>query len=134
MTDIVGIDLGTTFSAVAYVRNGVPEILPNGRERIVPSVVGFSPQGELLVGTDGAGAFIMQRGTLVPLPGYPSDTASTVRALLAVPDGGVVLGTKNGAYRWRAGTCSAIRLGILPESIGALALGGTNGRVIVEPD
>ena len=85
-------------------------------------------QGELLVGTDGAGAFIMQRGTLVPLPGYPSDTASTVRALLAVPDGGVVLGTKNGAYRWQAGICSAIRLGTSPVSIGALAL-GTDGTI-----
>ncbi|MFN8485287.1 MAG: Hsp70 family protein [Anaerolineae bacterium] len=59
MTDIVGIDLGTTFSAVAYVRNGVPEILPNGRERIGPSVVGFSPQGELLVGAPARNQYIL---------------------------------------------------------------------------
>ena len=51
MSRIVGIDLGTTFSAVSVVREGHPEILPKGTERIIPSIVGFSPEGELLVGT-----------------------------------------------------------------------------------
>jgi molecular chaperone DnaK len=50
-TPIVGIDLGTTFSAVAIVREGQPHILPKVNERILPSVVGYSPQGEWLVGT-----------------------------------------------------------------------------------
>jgi len=48
---IVGIDLGTTFSAVASVREGVPHILPQDNERIMPSMVGLAPQGSLLVGT-----------------------------------------------------------------------------------
>ncbi|MBI4219482.1 MAG: Hsp70 family protein [Chloroflexi bacterium] len=48
---IIGIDLGTTFSAVGHVQNGLPVILPNGSERIVPSVVGFTPEGALVVGT-----------------------------------------------------------------------------------
>jgi molecular chaperone DnaK len=48
---IAGIDLGTTFSAVAIVREGQPAILPKGNERIIPSVVGYSTQGEWLVGT-----------------------------------------------------------------------------------
>jgi len=48
---IVGIDLGTTFSAVAIVRGGQPTILPKGNERIIPSVVGYSAMGEWLVGT-----------------------------------------------------------------------------------
>jgi molecular chaperone DnaK len=48
---IVGIDLGTTFSAVAIVRDGQPNILPKGNERIMPSVVGYSAMGEWLVGT-----------------------------------------------------------------------------------
>jgi len=48
---IIGIDLGTTFSAVGFVRDGVSVILPNGREHIIPSVVGFSDTGKLLVGT-----------------------------------------------------------------------------------
>ncbi|MEA3375446.1 MAG: Hsp70 family protein [Chloroflexota bacterium] len=51
MERIVGIDLGTTNSGVAVVRNGVPQMLPNGDERIIPSVVGRSPRGEWLVGT-----------------------------------------------------------------------------------
>ena len=48
---IVGIDLGTTYSAVAIVRDGQPDILPKGQERIIPSVVGYSTQGDWLVGT-----------------------------------------------------------------------------------
>jgi molecular chaperone DnaK len=48
---IVGIDLGTTFSAVVIVREGQPHMLPKGSERIIPSVVGYSAQGEWLVGT-----------------------------------------------------------------------------------
>src|SRR5437588_12422162 len=39
----VGIDLGTTFSAIAHVNNyGKPEIIPNAEtERITPSVILF---------------------------------------------------------------------------------------------
>lgn len=51
MSTIIGIDLGTTFSAVGFVHAGRPVILPNGGERIVPSVVGFTPAGQLIVGT-----------------------------------------------------------------------------------
>ncbi|MCU0491485.1 MAG: Hsp70 family protein [Chloroflexaceae bacterium] len=51
MNTIIGIDLGTTFSAVGLVRNGVPQLLTHHDERIMPSVVGFTPQGMLLVGT-----------------------------------------------------------------------------------
>lgn len=51
MNTIVGIDLGTTNSGVAVVRNGAPQMLLNGEERIIPSVVGRSPRGEWLVGT-----------------------------------------------------------------------------------
>ena len=47
----VGIDLGTTNSAVAIVRDGTPEIVAN-REggRTTPSVVGFASNGQTLVG------------------------------------------------------------------------------------
>ena len=51
MSLIIGIDLGTTFSAVALVRDGIPTIVANGDERIIPSVVGLGPDGGLLVGT-----------------------------------------------------------------------------------
>jgi molecular chaperone DnaK len=50
MAKIVGIDLGTTRSAVASVENGETKILENSEgERVTPSVVGFD-DGERLVG------------------------------------------------------------------------------------
>jgi molecular chaperone DnaK (HSP70) len=47
---VVGIDLGTTNSAVAYLQDGAPRVLPVDAEMLLPSVVGFSPDGDLLVG------------------------------------------------------------------------------------
>ncbi len=47
---IMGIDLGTTNSAVAITQNGVPTLIAVNHERILPSIVGISPQGEVLVG------------------------------------------------------------------------------------
>ena len=48
---IVGIDLGTTNSEIAVVRNGRVEVIPvAGAVRILPSVVGIGDDGELLVG------------------------------------------------------------------------------------
>lgn len=50
-TDAVGIDLGTTFSAIAYVnKHGVPEILENSEgDRITPSVILFEDD-DVIVG------------------------------------------------------------------------------------
>ena len=59
MNPIIGIDLGTTFSAVGYVRKGAPNILPNGAERIVPSVVGFTPAGSLVVGSPARNQYVL---------------------------------------------------------------------------
>jgi molecular chaperone DnaK len=56
---IVGIDLGTTFSAVSIVQRGRPVILPNKQERIMPSVVGLSPKGEWLVGTPALNQWVL---------------------------------------------------------------------------
>lgn len=47
---IVGIDLGTTNSAVAIVQDGRPRILAKGDQKIIPSVVGYSQQAGWLVG------------------------------------------------------------------------------------
>ncbi|MEK6711335.1 MAG: Fe-S protein assembly chaperone HscA [Nitrospinota bacterium] len=50
MTDIVGVDLGTTNSLVAAMREGRPRVLAPGGERpLVPSVVSFRP-GQVRVG------------------------------------------------------------------------------------
>jgi len=51
MGKIIGIDLGTTNSAVAVVRSGEPEIIENAEgARTTPSVVAISKTGERLVG------------------------------------------------------------------------------------
>ena len=63
MTPIIGIDLGTTFSAVGFVRDGIPAILPNIAERIVPSVVGFTPSGQLVVGTPAVNQYVLSPRT-----------------------------------------------------------------------
>src|SRR5882724_10025444 len=47
---IVGIDLGTTNSEVAAFVDGKVRVLGPGDQRILPSCVGFSLSGELLVG------------------------------------------------------------------------------------
>ncbi len=58
MSTIVGIDLGTTNSGVAVVQSGAPRMLPNGEERIIPSVVGYSPNGQWLVGTPARNQYV----------------------------------------------------------------------------
>jgi len=58
MSAIVGIDLGTTNSGVAAVQGGVPQMLPNGEERIIPSVVGYSDTGQWLVGTPARNQYV----------------------------------------------------------------------------
>ena len=51
MGKVLGIDLGTTNSCVAVVEVGSPQVVPN-REgaRTTPSIVGFTEDGERLVG------------------------------------------------------------------------------------
>lgn len=52
MAKILGIDLGTTFSAMAVVEAGEPKILENAEgERTTPSVAAISKTGERLIGT-----------------------------------------------------------------------------------
>ena len=51
MSKIIGIDLGTTNSAVAVMEGGEPTIIPNVEgNRTTPSVVAFTKNGERLVG------------------------------------------------------------------------------------
>jgi molecular chaperone DnaK len=74
MSRIVGIDLGTTNSLVAYVddRTGLPVVIPDeeGR-RLLPSIVGFTPAG-ILVG-EAARRQLVRR---------PTDTVYSVKRLM----------------------------------------------------
>jgi molecular chaperone DnaK len=48
---IVGIDLGTTNTCVAYVRNRLPKVVPTDRGNLIlPSVVALTAKGEVVVG------------------------------------------------------------------------------------
>src|SRR5579885_959936 len=51
MSRVIGIDLGTTNSAVAVMEGGEPTIIPNAEGgRITPSMVAIDESGERLVG------------------------------------------------------------------------------------
>lgn len=51
MSKIVGIDLGTTYSAIAHMEGGKAVIIENREgDRITPSVVAFNDKGERIVG------------------------------------------------------------------------------------
>src|SRR5713226_3247787 len=51
MAKVIGIDLGTTNSVVAVVEGGNPSVIANQEgSRLTPSVVGFTKDGEILVG------------------------------------------------------------------------------------
>jgi molecular chaperone DnaK len=77
MDEIVGIDLGTTNSEIALYRDGRPEVLTDERGRkILPSVVGISETGELLVGEDARNQFIL----------YPERTVRSIKRRMGSSD------------------------------------------------
>lgn len=66
---IIGIDLGTTNSAVAHIHQGQPHIIPIDGESTMPSCVGLSPEGELLVGREARNQYTV----------YPERTVLSVK-------------------------------------------------------
>ena len=51
MSKILGIDLGTTNSAIAIIEGGEPKIVENAEgARTTPSIVGISKNGDRMVG------------------------------------------------------------------------------------
>lgn len=51
MSSIIGIDLGTTYSCIAYLRGDKPEVIPNLDGHLTtPSAVSFTADGQILVG------------------------------------------------------------------------------------
>jgi len=53
MSHVVGIDLGTTNSLVAYVHDGVPQVIRDGSgDALVPSIVSVGDDGTIFVGRE----------------------------------------------------------------------------------
>ena len=66
---IVGIDLGTTNSEVAAFADGKVQVLGPGKSKLLPSVVGLSPSGELLVGETARNQLVL----------YPERTVRSIK-------------------------------------------------------
>src|SRR5689334_22656139 len=53
MAKVVGIDLGTTNSLVAFVKDGVPEVIRDATgDALVPSIVSLTADGSVVVGRE----------------------------------------------------------------------------------
>jgi len=55
---IVGIDLGTTNSEVAFIFDGQPQVIKENDDGIVPSCVGLDPEGKVIVGRQAHNQYI----------------------------------------------------------------------------
>lgn len=69
MEKIIGIDLGTTNSEVAVVIDGKPQLIADGNQRLIPSVVGLTPEGELVVGQAAKNQYVL----------YPDRTVRSIK-------------------------------------------------------
>jgi molecular chaperone DnaK len=80
MSQIVGIDLGTTNSLVAHIKGDRPEIIPNDQgKRLTPSVVGLDKQGRLHVGETAKNQLIAMPDRTVSAVKRIMGTSQTVR-------------------------------------------------------
>jgi len=74
---VIGIDLGTTNSVVAVMEGGDPVVIPNKEgSRTTPSVVGFTPQGERLVGAPAKSQAVV----------HPDRTISSIKRKMGTRD------------------------------------------------
>ena len=82
---IIGIDLGTTNSAIAYLKNEKPVIIENDRgERTTPSVFQINHSGEIQVGT------VAKQG----YPTYPRETVLEVKRLMGTEEKVIISGNE----------------------------------------
>ena len=66
MSKVVGIDLGTTNSLVAFVKDGVPVVIRDGSgDALVPSIVSAAADGSLLVGREAEKRLVIDAGRTV---------------------------------------------------------------------
>ena len=66
MTQVVGIDLGTTYSTISYINEaGLPQIIPNAEgKKITPSVVYMQDQ-EVIIGEEALNYVVLEHSSTV---------------------------------------------------------------------
>ena len=117
MARAVGIDLGTTNSVVAVLEAGEPVVIPNAEgARTTPSVVGFSKNGEILVGE------VAKRQAIT----NPDRTVRSVKRHMGEKDWGLDIDGK----KWTPQEVSAQILGKLKRDAEAY-LGDTVTQAVV---
>lgn len=103
---LIGIDLGTTNSAVAIWRDGVSQLVPNALgEMLTPSAVSIEKGGRTYVG----------QAALDRLANHPADTATSFKRLM-----GTDKVTRLGGKDYRAEDLSALVLISLRDDVAAL--------------
>lgn len=120
MSKIIGIDLGTTNSAVAIIEGGVPKIIENGEgARTTPSVVAISKAGERLVG------LLAKRQAVT----NPTNTIYGIKRYMGhnFDDADVAEDIKNAPYKVKKGTGGGVVVELegkdyRPEEISAMIL------------
>ena len=121
MAKIVGIDLGTTNSVVAVLENGEPVVIASSEGgRTVPSVVGFTKNGERIVGQ------AAKRQAVV----NPENTIFSVKRLMGKSASEAAGEAKYLPYKVEGGTANDARIRIpandrtyTPQEISAMILG-----------
>lgn len=116
---LIGIDLGTTNSAVAIWRDGASELVPNALgEYLTPSAVSIEKGGRTFVG----------QAALDRLASHPADTATSFKRLM-----GTDKFTRLGGKDYRAEDLSALVLISLRDDVAALTGEAPTEAVITVP-
>ncbi|MBZ4663734.1 MAG: dnaK1 [Caloramator sp.] len=96
---VIGIDLGTSTSEIAVYKDGKVIVIPNDKgNRITPSYVGISTDGEMIFGEDAKSQYI----------GRPQDTVREFKRLMGTDES-----VKLGGREYRPEEVSALLLGYL---------------------
>jgi molecular chaperone DnaK len=115
---VIGIDLGTTNSVVAVMEGGDPVVIPNAEGgRTTPSVVGFTKDGERLVGT------VAKRQAVT----NPQNTVFSIKRFMGRKMSEVVEETKRVPYKVPSGSNDVVQVEVqgkryTPPEISAMIL------------
>ncbi|MFH2013010.1 MAG: molecular chaperone DnaK [Pseudomonadota bacterium] len=118
MVKTIGIDLGTTNSVVAVMEGGKPEVIINSEGgRTTPSVVGFSKNGDRLVGQ------VAKRQAVL----NPENTISSIKRFTGRKYSEVTQEIKQASFKIKEGKGGTVRIlaegkEYAPEEISAMVL------------